>query len=285
MDNVKENLKNIQNRCVEVLNVIDTLCRKYDIKYSINAGSVIGYHLYGGFIPWDDDIDMMMTRENYDKFLEVAEKELPDGFEIYNFENRKVREYLISKVIDENTTVVEKYAFGGVKIEGVFVDISVFDKLPKKGLKRIYFIFLSKFVQCCRERVYNWDMKKLGFSEKLKLFARNTVQFLIKPFNDSIYNYVKNTYKNVKTESYDYAEMMFSYNGSISSDIFSEYIDVDFHGTRAMMVKDYMGYLEARYGRREFYKSPKDDDVPHHLIYVDLNKPYKEYIAEQGENK
>ncbi len=283
MDNVKENLKNIQNRCVGVLNVIDTLCRKYDIKYSINAGSVIGYHLYGGFIPWDDDVDIMMTRENYDKFLVIAEKELPEGFAVYNFENKRSRVNLISKVIDENTTVVEKYAFGGIKVEGVFVDISVYDKIPRNKMKRKYFIFLSKLVQCCRERNYNWDMKNLSFSENLKIFARNIGQFLLKPFNDHIYEYVKNTYKNVKTESYDYAEMMFGFNGVLDSNILSEYIDIEFHGTKTMMVKDYMGYLEARYGRREFYKSPKDDDVPHHLIYVDLNKPYKEYIAEQGE--
>ena len=126
-------------------------------------------------------------------------------------------------------------------------------------------------------------MKNLSFSENLKIFARNIGQFLLKPFNDHIYEYVKNTYKNVKTESYDYAEMMFGFNGVLDSNILSEYIDIEFHGTKTMMVKDYMGYLEARYGRREFYKSPKDDDVPHHLIYVDLNKPYKEYIAEQGE--
>ena len=283
MDNVKENLKNIQNRCVGVLNVIDTLCRKYDIKYSINAGSVIGYHLYGGFIPWDDDVDIMMTRENYDKFLVIAEKELPEGFAVYNFENKRSRVNLISKVIDENTTVVEKYAFGGIKVEGVFVDITVYDKIPRNKMKRKYFIFLSKLVQCCRERNYNWDMKNLSFSENLKIFARNIGQFLLKPFNDHIYEYVKNTYKNVKTESYDYAEMMFGFNGVLDSNILSEYIDIEFHGTKTMMVKDYMGYLEARYGRREFYKSPKDDDVPHHLIYVDLNKPYKEYIAEQGE--
>ena len=72
-----------------MLQEIDRVCRKNDIKYSLTGGSVIGYHLYGGFIPWDDDIDLMMTRDNYERFLEVWQREPNQRYALHNFENKK----------------------------------------------------------------------------------------------------------------------------------------------------------------------------------------------------
>ena len=67
----QELLKRVQKDCLEIMIDIDKVCRENNIDYSLCGGSVIGAMLYNGFIPWDDDIDIMMTRKNYEKFLKL----------------------------------------------------------------------------------------------------------------------------------------------------------------------------------------------------------------------
>ena len=70
--------RQIQLKCLEILNLVDAICRKHKIAYSLCGGSVVGAHLYGACLPWDDDVDLMMTREHYQRFLEVVQEELPE---------------------------------------------------------------------------------------------------------------------------------------------------------------------------------------------------------------
>ena len=59
-DNMKEDIRNIQIKCIEILNIVDQICHKHNIQYSLCGGSVVGAHLYQGCLPWDDDVDLMM---------------------------------------------------------------------------------------------------------------------------------------------------------------------------------------------------------------------------------
>ncbi|MCR5108024.1 MAG: LicD family protein [Lachnospiraceae bacterium] len=67
-----------------VLNEVSNVCKKYDIKWWMDWGSLLGLIRHGGITPWDDDIDISMLREDYDKFLKVAKDELPEGYSVYN---------------------------------------------------------------------------------------------------------------------------------------------------------------------------------------------------------
>lgn len=269
-NNTNDNLRKAQLHCVGILEDIDKICRKHGIKYSLTAGTTIGWHLYGGFIPWDDDIDLMMTRENYEKFLDICESELPEKYQLCNFENKRETKILFSKIVDTQTTYVEKLLSGEYRVSGVFVDVSVFDKCPRAKLNNLYYQFLSKTVQFCTTK--NGDGQG-AFIELIKSIGR----FLMKPFSKSYYGFVKNTFINGCKSDYDYAELMFGLKNMYSPAIFESYIDVQFEGKTAMLVENYMGYLEARYGRREFYKQQKPNDLPHHVVFVDCEMPYKEY--------
>ena len=72
-------LRTLQEIELEGLKEIDRICRKYNIEYSLGGGTSLGQLRHGGFIPWDDDIDIDMTLENYDKFLEVAPTEMDNN--------------------------------------------------------------------------------------------------------------------------------------------------------------------------------------------------------------
>ena len=72
----KGTLRNIQLLYLELLRFIDNVCNKYDIDYWIADGTLLGAVRHGGFIPWDDDIDLAMMREDYNRLIEVLPKEI-----------------------------------------------------------------------------------------------------------------------------------------------------------------------------------------------------------------
>ena len=67
---------------LKMLKEIDRICRKHQIQYMLDAGTLLGAVRHKGFIPWDDDVDLVFTRENYERFAQVVRKELPEGMEL-----------------------------------------------------------------------------------------------------------------------------------------------------------------------------------------------------------
>ena len=103
-------IRQLQLKCLIIFDIVEKICREHNIKYSLCGGSVVGAHLYKGFLPWDDDIDIMMTRDNYNKFLKVAENSLPEGYSIINYQNSDYSTTLkisFTKIMAENTTLVQ----------------------------------------------------------------------------------------------------------------------------------------------------------------------------------
>lgn len=72
---------------LEVLSEIDKICKKHNIQYFADWGTLLATVRHEGFIPWDDDLDIVMKREDYRRFMEIAQTELPEGFSAYNFRN------------------------------------------------------------------------------------------------------------------------------------------------------------------------------------------------------
>ena len=82
-------LRDAQMLMVEILEDVHNLCEKHGLKYFLDGGTLIGAVRHKGFIPWDDDIDIGMPREDYEKFIEIAKKELPDNLFLQTFETDK----------------------------------------------------------------------------------------------------------------------------------------------------------------------------------------------------
>lgn len=125
-----EELLTIQKLERDALKVIMDVCAAANIEYFLIGGSALGVVRHGGFIPWDDDIDVGMTRENYLRFLAEAPALLPAGYTLQTpYEDHRVPYYYSKLRIDETRFV--EYANHRVRMHhGLFVDIFPFDEVP-----------------------------------------------------------------------------------------------------------------------------------------------------------
>lgn len=83
---------------LQVLDVIETICRKHDITYFADWGTILGTVRHGGYVPWDDDMDICMKREDYTRFKEAAKTELPKDFQIHDYEHQEDHWLFLSRV-------------------------------------------------------------------------------------------------------------------------------------------------------------------------------------------
>lgn len=92
---------------LDVLDEVDRICRKYNITYYAEWGTLLGAIRHAGYVPWDDDLDIGMRREDYMKFCEVAPGEFAEGFQIINFRTNKDFHHFLARVVCKNRICFE----------------------------------------------------------------------------------------------------------------------------------------------------------------------------------
>ena len=158
----------IQEGLFEILCQIDRICKKHNICYFLAGGTLLGAVRHGDFIPWDDDLDVMMLRHDHDRFLEVAREELPEHMFLQTPETEKGNHYLISKIRLEGTVFASEYLarFQGLR-KGLFVDVIAQDYTANSALGQKLHIKLS---QLARGLVFKkWSGRSAA--EKRKVYA------------------------------------------------------------------------------------------------------------------
>lgn len=135
----QQNLRACQLKQLAILQEIDKVCRRHNIEYWLDGGSLLGAVRHGGFIPWDDDIDIAMKLEDEKRFETIAAKELPDWLFLQTPETDPHSKEPITKIRDKNSLYIEKgdnFAYASNK--GIFVDIFPFidyPDIPRKWIK------------------------------------------------------------------------------------------------------------------------------------------------------
>ena len=122
-------LHKLQQEEFDILNVVAELCRVNSIEWILDSGTALGAARHGGFIPWDDDIDISMTRDQFNMFLKVAKEQLPSGYSLHTFDNTPGFGGLFAKVVKDNTEFINEEALASGFKQGIFVDILVHDIL------------------------------------------------------------------------------------------------------------------------------------------------------------
>ena len=140
-------LRKMQLRLLDILVEVDKVCRRHDIKYWLDFGSLLGAARHQGFIPWDDDLDIAMLKEDFERFCAIAPKELPDNLFLQTPESDPSYIVPILKVRDNNSLFITQYDdFTKDYNKGLYIDIFIVTDYPKvsKRTRKFLLGWISK---------------------------------------------------------------------------------------------------------------------------------------------
>ena len=243
-----EELKRIQELEFDALKEIDRICRKYNLDYSLTGGTLLGAIRHKGFIPWDDDIDIAMPRDEYDKLWEICRKELDSKFFLQSHDTEKNWYRLYSK-IRVNDTLFKELAHSEQDIHhGIYIDIFPLDNVPNNKV--------LKTIQKMRFGFYKLGLSVKYINPNYRKGIKRIVAFLLKlaycPFRIS-FLYEKAD-KCLKAYNNTDCLRVINYNGAYGDreifprEYFNETIDLRFEDAFFKCSKYYDQILTQLYG-------------------------------------
>ena len=141
-------LRRVQMEQLDILREIHRVCAENDIPYFLDSGTLIGAIRHKGFIPWDDDIDIGMLREDYDRFSEIAPEALGEDFYWQTWKRDPGYALPFGKVRKRNTVCIEEKS-GNVSECGFYVDVFPYDNAPSDGAAQQKLFGKCLFLQRC----------------------------------------------------------------------------------------------------------------------------------------
>lgn len=248
---------------LEMMDYIDSFCKENNIRYYLYGGSLIGAIRHQGYIPWDDDIDICMMREDYDRFL-VAFEDPNKRYCLVSPENNSSYYLPTAKVYDSATVLSERVP-GGINI-GVFIDV-----FPLDYCSDDYDITCKYGNKIGRYRKIV-DIKNISFSSERKWIKNAALLFLklftcLIPRRFAIHRIVKlsSKYKNTVTKYVgQFTKMTYESREVYEAKWFDETVDSEFEGRKYTIPKDYDKVLKTEFG--DYMKlPPKEKQISHHV--------------------
>lgn len=268
-----EQRKKLQSIQLNILIEYIRICEKHQLTYYLLGGSCIGAVRHKGFIPWDDDIDVGMPRPDYEKFLEIAQSELPEHYFLQTGETDPEYPSGFAKIRNSNTTFIE-HSVSHLKINhGVYFDIFPLDGLCTSRIFKLKRrLYLQSIYKC-----YNNGYKPKGIDKLLSVLSL----FVVPDYRKASRKLDK-LYASYKYEDHS---MSASYYGAWGikerfprDKCFGSGSPGSFEGLSVMLPEDPDCYCKQLYG--DYMKLPPEEKrVTHHYCdVIDLDRPYREYI-------
>lgn len=263
-------VKEMQKCAFAILKQVSSICEENGFRYTLAYGTLIGAIRHQGFIPWDDDIDIMMPRPDYDRFIDYCKchpQNLGD-LQIFNIDTCKDYPYMITRVSDTKTFLeVDNEKTYGI---GVFIDIYVLDGAGKdmnEAMKKMDATKVYPSLIFYSTRKHYSAKNTEGFKKKLmKLPAFMLAKFIGKQRLISIL--LKKIDKtNYEKSSYVACLLWSTYKEKeiLPKKMFEEYIDVTFENCSFKAIKDYDIYLRNYYGNY-MELPPVEKRIAHHFF-------------------
>lgn len=238
-------LQHLQKVILEITKDIDKLCRDNDIEYFLLGGSAIGAIRHKGFIPWDDDLDIIMTPDNYDKFIDVCQSQLDTS------------KYYLQKAYIDWPLMYSKIKLLGTRFEepsgysdspehmGIFIDVFRLENVSNNRLGQLW-----QYI--CAKILLTYCINKRGFDQKQSFF-KEFIMALSFPLKFKwIYNFFRHQmekYNSQETNFYGFFSGRYRYKQSIyRKDLYKNPIMVPFEDTMLPVPEKYDELLRQVFG-------------------------------------
>lgn len=261
----QEKLKQIE---LELLTQIHEICTQQGFRYSLAGGTLLGAVRHGGFIPWDDDIDILMPRPDYIKLADYCRTH-DTPFRYVSHETDAQYCYLFAKACAKNTILTEENGNRNNGAAGVYIDI-----FPIDGLGQTHHDAKAYLEKCRFDSellvAYAWEKfrpssTRAWYYEPIR-FAFFALSRVVDP-----HALICRIEQHAQRVSFDEALLAGSYGGVYRSreilpvKVYSEYCDISFEGKTFRAMADYDAYLSCLYG--DYMQLPPEEDrVSHHLF-------------------
>lgn len=257
----------------EILDVIHQVCTEHGLRYSLAYGTLIGAVRHGGFIPWDDDIDIMMPREDYEKLLAVWDQSAPKGYILQNTRTDPDFTQNFTKIRKDHTTFLQDEAERTKHYhKGLFVDIFPGDRVPSGKIGR-----KIQYIACAMNLLYSRGHTSgsggtIGKAERVLLKApkekyavrRERAEKKIRSWNGN------------ESLQYVFPSTIWSIRKYYPANLFENMKTIEFNGKQYMCVADEDATLRMEYG--DYMQLPPEEDRvwKHHPILIDFEHNYEE---------
>lgn len=258
-------LRKLQLTELEILKKVDEFCKKHNIKYSLYAGTALGAVRHGGFIPWDDDIDICMERPEYERFLKLWREENIEGYYLQGTDNPEYYGINFSKIRKNGTkfgTEMDAKMYDHI---GIFLDIFPFDKIPTdKKLRKKFLFDVKLWMVYTRGYPYTKGSKILELASRLLLLKPRKKQLEIR-------NNLEKRILSYQSMEKDYELICLACPASLKhiypANILDEIIETKFEDTKASLYKNYDIALRTTFG--DYMQLPPEEErVCKHEPYV-----------------
>lgn len=261
-------LRQLQNIELEILKELDRVCKKHGITYHLFGGTLIGAIRHKGFIPWDDDIDISMRREDYNKFIEVCSKELHSTFFLQNYKTDPNFFHSFVRIRKNGTKVIQRQYKDIDMHHGVFIDVFPFDNIPESNhLKKIQYKTLR-----ANRIIKNFKLVKIDGKKGIRRLIKNVISIGVKPIPMAFFNVFEThvatlfNSKNTATSTLMVEAIQMNHKRcTVENDKFYETQLLEFEENKFVGPKYYEEILTNMYG--DFMSMPKESErQPHHNI-------------------
>ena len=281
---VKDNtygIADLQDKMLDILKYFISVCEQNDLHYWLAGGSCLGALRHGGFIPWDDDLDVYMPRKDYERLWSIMGKKIVDGHYILcRTTESKNYHHRVMQMVDINTTFIHTRSKNEDIEHGVYIDIIPIDACPNNKCRRFaQFVNAVLFSICNIQQKPEYNGGKLtgimSLGTKVLLSIVRSPKSRFKVWSKAEkrmtkYDWEKCTH--IKCITSQFHELMTAFPKTW----FGER-KVQFEDIMVTVPSDAEAYCKAMYG--DYMSLPPEDKrvVRHHTEYIDLEEPYQKY--------
>lgn len=275
----KEDLKRLQQINLEITEYLVTFCKKHNLRIYVFAGASLGAIRHKGFIPWDDDIDLVMPAPDYKKLLEIWDKEADTRKYSLCYTTRTYNDHHLSaSVRDNDTTLILESSVDTDTNQGVGVDFGPIHAAAKTRIGRVFqLIFACGGVLFLAGRLPNRQSKPVYYASKvlLGIFKGEGVRYFLWSNLLKLASLPDKHYDDAK---YVKEFSMFPFiTWNYPAEWFKSAKYVPFEDTEIPVPIGCEEYLSKRYGNYMELPPEKDRHPEHRIVFMDLDTPYKMY--------
>ncbi len=280
MEEKRITLQEMQCYVSNILRRFDEFCNEKELTYYVGYGTLLGAIRHNGFIPWDDDIDIMMPRDDYDKLLKYSFIDDEKRYEIVSSKNRRGWPYPFAKCVDNNTELIEQQFNSGTI--GVYIDLFPLDGLPSGNIRRkIHMMYLYFW----HYMLITLQKRELKGSSKLKTAVKYAVYPIAKLIGiERMVSHIEKIGRKYSLLDADFvaSQMICVYGGKecVKRDFYKHRERHAFQDFTVWIPSGYDGILKSLY--HDYMKLPPEDRrITHHIYNVKVKEQNIETVIKE----